>query len=142
MHDENGNIQIEPGDHLPGIPKHRIKAGADYNVLSNWTVGGTLVYSSSQFYKGDESNQNAALPGYAVLNLHTDFRFYKQSELFLSLDNVFDRRYATFGVFADPTGVGAPGIAPDAGSNDPRVDNRFQNPAQPRSVSGGIRIKW
>lgn len=140
--DENGNIQIEPGDHLPGIPRHRIKAGADYNVLSNWTVGGTLVYASSQFYKGDESNQNPPLPGYQVLNLHTAFRFYKQSELFLSVDNVFDRRYSTFGIFADPTGVGAPGIPADAGSNDPRVDNRFQNPAQPRSVFGGIRVKW
>jgi outer membrane receptor protein involved in Fe transport len=140
--DENGNIQVEPGDHLPGIPKHRIKAGADYNVLSNWTVGGTLVYVSTQFYKGDESNQNAPLPGYQVLNLHSSWRFYKQSELFLSVDNVFDRRYASYGIFSDPTGIGAPGIPPDANSNAPGVDNRFQNPAAPRSVFGGIRIKF
>ena len=140
--DEDGNIQVEPGDHLPGIPKHRIKAGADYNILPSWTIGGTLVYTSSQFYKGDESNQNAPLPGYQVLNLHTSWRFYRQSELFLSVDNVFDKRYATYGIFSDPTGVGAPGIPPGADSNDPGVDNRFQNPAAPRSVFGGIRIKF
>jgi len=140
--DENGNIQVEPGDRLPGIPKHRIKAGADYDVLPNWTVGGTLVYVSTQFYRGDESNQNPPLPSYQVLNLHTAWRFYKQSELFLSVDNVFDRRYSTYGIFSDPTGVGAPGIPPDANSNDPGVDNRFQNPAAPRSVFGGIRIKF
>jgi len=140
--DDDGDIQAQPGDHLPGIPKHRIKAGADYNVLPNWTVGGTLVYTSTQFYRGDESNQNAPLPSYQVLNLHTTYRFYKQSELFLSVDNVFDKRYATYGLYSDPTGVGAPGIAADAGSNDPRVDNRFQNPAAPRSVFAGIRMRF
>jgi iron complex outermembrane receptor protein len=140
--DQAGNIQVEPGDHLPGIPKHRIKVGADYNIRSNWTVGGTLVYTSAQFYRGDESNQNPPLPGYPVLNLHTALRFHKQSELFLTLDNVFDRRYATYGLYSDPTGVGAPGIPADADSNDPRVDNRFQNPAAPRSVFGGIRVRF
>jgi outer membrane receptor protein involved in Fe transport len=77
-----------------------------------------------------------------VLNLYTAYRFYKQSELFLSLDNVFDKRYSTYGLYSDPTGVGAPGIPADAGSNDPRVDNRFQNPAAPRSIFGGIRIRF
>jgi iron complex outermembrane receptor protein len=140
--DASGNIRIQPGDHLPGIPQHRLKAGADYKVLPSWTVGGTVTYTSSQFYRGDESNQNAPLPGYAVVNLHTAYQFWKQSELFLVVNNLFDRQYSTYGLFADPTGVGAPGIPPDAGSNDPRVDNRFQNPAAPRSVFGGVRIRF
>lgn len=142
LQDANGNIQILPGDHLPGIPKNRIKAGADYKVLSNWSIGGTLLYVSSQFYRGDESNQNAQLPGYQVLNLHTSYQFWKQSELFLLVNNVFDHRYATYGLYSDPTGVGAPGVPAGANSNDPGVDNRFQNPAAPRSVFGGIRIRF
>lgn len=140
--DANGNIQIEPGDHLPGIPKQRIKAGGDYKVLPNWSVGGALLYVSTQFYKGDESNQNAPLPGYQVVNLHTAYQFWKQSELFLAVNNVFDRRYATYGIYSDPTGVGAPGVPAGADSNDPGVDNRFQNPAAPRSVFGGVRIRF
>jgi iron complex outermembrane recepter protein len=140
--DANGNIQVEPGDHLPGIPQHRIKAGADYKVLPNWTVGGTLIYVSSQFYKGDESNQNPSLPSYQVVSLHTSYQFWKQSELFLSINNLFDKHYATYGIYSDPTGVGAPGVPPDADSNDPGVDNRLQNPAAPRSVFGGVRIKF
>jgi len=140
--DEEGNIQVEPGDHLPGVPKNRIKAGADYKVLANWTVGGTLIYVSSQFYRGDESNQNAPLPSYQVLNLHTAYQFWKQSEIFLSVNNVFDKHYSTYGIYSDPTGVGAPGIPLDANSNGPGVDNRFQNPAAPRSVFGGIRVKF
>ncbi len=140
--DANGNIQVVPGDHLPGIPQHRIKLGGDYTVLPHWSVGGTLLYTSTQFYKGDESNQNSPLPGYQVVNLRTTYQFWKQSELFLTVNNVFDRRYTTFGIYSDPTGVGAPGIPPGAGSNSPGVDNRFQNPAAPRSVFGGVRIRF
>jgi iron complex outermembrane recepter protein len=133
---------VQPGDHLPGIPKNRVKAGADYEVLPHWVFGGTLIYVGSQFYKGDESNQNAPLPGYAVLGLHTSFEFWKQSEVFLTVQNVADKHYSTFGVFSDPTGVGAPGIPGDADSNDPRVDNRFQSPGAPRSVFGGVRMRF
>jgi iron complex outermembrane receptor protein len=140
--DANGNIQVEPGNQLPGIPKNRIKAGADYSVLPDWTIGGTLIYVSSQFYKGDESNQDAALPGYQVLNLHTAYTFWRTSEIFLSVNNVFDKRYATYGTYGDPTGIGAPGIPPDANSNDPNVDNRFQSPGAPRSVFGGVRVRF
>jgi iron complex outermembrane recepter protein len=140
--DINGNIQVVPGDHLPLIPQHRVKAGVDLPVLTNWTVGGTLVYASDQFYKGDESNQNPTLPGYATVNLHTSYRFVGKSELFFSVQNLFDKHYATYGIFSDPTGVGAPGIPPNAGSNDPGVDNRFQSPGAPRSLFGGIRIEF
>lgn len=140
--DANGNIQVEPGDGLPGIPQHRIKMGADYTVLPNWTVGATLIYVSTQFYKGDESNQNEPLPGYLVVNLRTIYQFWKQSELFLTINNLFDRNYATFGVYSDPTGVGAPGVPANAPSNGPGVDNRFQNPAAPRSVFAGVRIRF
>jgi iron complex outermembrane recepter protein len=139
--DENGDIQVQPGDRLPGIPRQRVKAGLDYNLLPQLTVGGTLVYVSSQFYRGDESNQNAPLPGYGVVGLHGSWRFWKHSELFFTVSNLFDKHYATYGIFADPTGVGAPGIARDARSNDPGVDNRFQSPGAPRSYFGGVRIQ-
>jgi iron complex outermembrane receptor protein len=140
--DGDGNIRVMPGDRLPGVPLNRIKAGADYEILPDWTVGATGIYVGSSFYKADESNQNAALPGYAVLNLHTSYSFSKKSELFLTVNNVFNRSYATFGVYSDPTGVGAPGIPPGAGSNDPGVDNRFLSPAAPRSIFGGVRVSF
>ncbi len=140
--DANGNIQVVPGNYLPLIPQHRIKAGVDLTVLPSWTVGGTLIYVSDQFYRGDESNQNPKLPGYATLGLHSAYRFFHQCEVFVNLQNVFDKRYATYGIFSDPTGVGAPGVPIGAGSNDPGVDNRFQSPGAPRSVFGGVRIAF
>lgn len=65
--DENGDIQVQSGDRLPGVPRQRVKAGVDYNIVPRLTVGGTLAYVGSQFYRGDESNQNAPLPGYTVV---------------------------------------------------------------------------
>lgn len=138
--DDAGDIQVQPGDHLPGIPKQRVKAGLDFSVAPQLTVGGTLAYFGSQFYRGDESNQNLPLPGYTVAGLHAAWRFRKKLELFFTVQNLFDKHYATYGIFSDPTGVGAPGVPPDADSNDPGVDNRFQSPGAPRSFFGGVRI--
>jgi iron complex outermembrane receptor protein len=142
FHDANGQIHVQPGDELPGIPRQRFKAGADYTIRGNWTVGGSFVLVSSQYYHGDESNQNAPMPGYHVLGLRSSYWVNRRFEIFATVQNVFDARYATYGLFSDPTGVGAPGIPSDAGPNDPRVDNRFQSPAAPRAVFGGVRITF
>ena len=140
--DANGDIHVRPGDQLPGIPQHRLKAGLDYTVLDGWIVGTTLDYFGPQFYRGDESNQLAPLPGYVVVNLHSTYQVTSSLQLFVTVDNVFDAQYATFGVLGDPTGVGAPGIPADAVTNGPGVDNRFQSPAAPIAAYGGLRVTF
>ncbi|MGB8841503.1 MAG: TonB-dependent receptor [Aliidongia sp.] len=140
--DANGNIQVKPGDQLPGIPQHRVKLGADYHVLEGWVVGASLTLVGSEFYRGDESNQLAPLPGYAVTNLHSTYQVTPQVQLFATLDNAFNAQYANFGVLGDPTGVGAPGIPAGAVTNGPGVDNRFQSPAPPIAAFGGVRVKF
>lgn len=138
----NGDIRVRRGDRLPGIPKSRFKAGAEYSITPNWSAGASIVMVGNQIYHGDESNQNAPLPGYAVISLHSTYRVGKRIELFGNVQNLFDKRYANYGLYGDPTGVNAPGIPATAGSNDPGVDNRFQNPAAPRSIFGGIRLNF
>jgi iron complex outermembrane recepter protein len=140
--DANGNIHVAPGNRMPGIPQNQLKLGADYHVTANWTIGGVLAYFSDQFLRGDESNQNATLPGYAVVNLHSAYSITRNFEIFAGIRNLLNAHYNTFGAFGDPTGVGAPGIAADAASNDPRIDNRFVMPAPPLSIFGGIRIRF
>jgi iron complex outermembrane receptor protein len=140
--DEDGNIQVLPGDHLPLMPKNRIKLGGDFRLLPNWSVGGSFVYVGDSFYKGDESNQNPQLSGYHVFSLRTSFKIAKQVELFANVQNLFDERYSTFGLFGDPTGINAPGVPAGAGSNDPGVDNRFQSPGMPRSYFGGVKVTF
>ena len=140
--DASGDIRVRRGDRLPGIPKSRLKAGANYSFTSNWSAGAAIVMVGDQIYHGDESNQNAPLPGYAVVSLHSTYRMDKRIEIFVNVQNLFDKRYANYGLYGDPTGVNAPGIPTTAGSNDPGVDNRFQNPAAPRSVFGGMRLTF
>ena len=134
--DENGNIRVKPGDVLPGIPAHRVKLGADYGLTNRWVIGGSLVYESAQYLRGDESNQMKPVAGFAVLNLHTSYAITESISLFASVINVTNTRYATFGVLGDPTGIGAPGVPP----NGP-VDYRFESPAPPLSGFAGVRIR-
>jgi iron complex outermembrane receptor protein len=138
--DDNGDITVTPGDHMPGIPQSRLKLGADFRIIPQWSVGATLNYVGSSYYVGDESNQLAPLPGFATVGLHTSYKPFPHVEIFASIENLLNRKYATWGILSDPTGINAPGIPADAGANDPGVDNRFQSPAAPFEVFGGVRV--
>ena len=138
--DALGDIQVEPGDHMPGMPQHRVKLGADYNILPTWKLGATVNIVSSFYYVGDESNQLAPIRGYAVVDLHSSYKPISHLEFFATINNLFDRKYGTWGILSDPTGIGAPGIPPDGVTNGPGVDNRFLSPAAPLEAFGGVRI--
>ncbi|HEY3916208.1 MAG TPA: TonB-dependent receptor [Stellaceae bacterium] len=140
--DAEGNIQVQPGDHLPGIPEHRVTLNGDYHLTEAWIVGATVTYSGAQIYRGDESNQNQPLAGYTLVNLHSSYKFNEHIELFATVDNLFDVRYATFGQYGDPTGIGTPGIPAGAVTNGPGVDNRFQSPGAPIAAFAGIRAQF
>ncbi len=140
--DANDTITVRSGSQLPGIAHHRIKLGADLQITPRWSIGTTLLCSSSQYYFGDEANRAAPLPGYAVVGLHSSLSLPHAIEAFAVINNLLDRRYATYGIFSDPTGVGAPGIPASAQTNDPGIDNRFYTPAAPLSARAGLRIRW
>ncbi|HEX3882126.1 MAG TPA: TonB-dependent receptor [Stellaceae bacterium] len=136
--DAAGDIHVTPGDRLPGIPLHQLKAGVDYRVTDNATVGLAMTYFSNEYLRGDESNRNAPLPGYVVLNLHGTYKAGDHIELFADISNLLDSKYATLGAYGDATGVGAPGVPASGGG----VDNRFVAPGIPRAIYGGVRIRF
>jgi iron complex outermembrane recepter protein len=140
--DANGNIQVNVGDELPLIPKSRVKLGADVKVLPRWSVGGTLSYIGPSFYRGDEANLNPELQGYTVASMRTSYQFSRHLQIFANIQNVFDRRYSTYGILGDPTGVGAPGVPAGGELGDPDIDPRFQSPAMPRAYFGGVKISF
>jgi iron complex outermembrane receptor protein len=140
--DVNGDIQVRPGDTLPGIPAHRVKMGGEFRVTGPWRVGADLAYESDQYFRGDESNQMKPLAGHAVLNLHSRYQLGPRAEVFLNIVNALNAKYATFGVLGDPTGIGAPGIPAGAATNGPGVDNRFESPAPPISTFAGVRVRF
>ncbi|MDA9445448.1 membrane protein [Bradyrhizobium sp. CCBAU 11430] len=130
-------IQVRPGNQLPAIPRHRIKVGIDYAVTDVWKVGGNALFVSSQYLVGDESNQFAKLPSYTVFNLHTSYQVAKNIQLYGKVDNIFDKRYATYGQFFDT------GALPNFtnGGND-FTDPRSLSPARPRAFYAGMRVTF
>src|SRR5215469_3418866 len=133
--DANGNIQVKPGDQIPGVPQHRVKLTAEYLVTDKWTVGGDLLYVGSQYYFNDQSNQNPKLPGYIVANLRSSYQVTDNIQFYVLIKNLFDNKYATYGIFNDPTKSPLPGVANPS-------DPRFVSVAPPISVYGGIKITF
>ena len=133
--DANGNITVQPGNRLPGIPLHQFKASAYYNVTDKWTVGATLQVASDQFLFGDEANLNPPLPGYATLGASTSYKLLRNLELFAWADNITNAQYYTFGTFSPTSSVF---IAQAPGAS---LTQSF-SPAAPLAVFGGLRARF
>jgi iron complex outermembrane receptor protein len=136
----DGTIQVRPGDRIPGIPAHRFKAGAEYAVTDRWKIGADLNVVGSQYLIHDDSNQNAKVPAYWVVNLHGSYRLNKTFELFGLINNVFNRHYYVAGTFFDTGGFtsatfGNPNFLV---LNDPRT---FL-PGMPIAAYAGVRARF
>jgi outer membrane receptor protein involved in Fe transport len=101
--DGNGDIQVTPGDQIPGIPEHAFKLRADYAFFENWSAGATLNYFSDQYARGDENNQDASgkVDGYTLVNLDARYQASRVLQVFVKFSNVFDTEYETLGVLGE-----------------------------------------
>lgn len=127
--DQDGRIFVRKGDRVPSLPRHSFKLGADVALTAAFSLGGDLVTNSGQILRGDEANRLGRTAGYAVLNARASYAFNRNVSLFARIDNVFDRRYVTFGTLGEPDE-----IFPDF--DDPR----FHGPAPPRGAWIGVRL--
>ncbi len=134
--DDAGNLSVAPGDHLSSIPRHRVKVGLDRDLTSKWTLGADFLWFSSQYYGGDESNQNPQLSGYATVNLHTSYQISRHFQIYGLIDNLLDHRYYTFATFFDNSAyVGNPSLPS-------LTDTRSLTPARPFAAYGGLKISF
>ncbi|HZD90749.1 MAG TPA: TonB-dependent receptor [Pseudolabrys sp.] len=127
--DSNGNIHVSPGDHIPAIPNQRLKAGFDYNVTEPWLVGADLDVIGSQYFIGDQSNQNPKVPAYWVVNLHSAYKIDKHVEVFGLVQNLFNQHYYASGAFFDTGAI----------ASRPFGDPRAYVPGMPLAVYVGVR---
>ena len=139
---------LESGDELPGIPRHRFKAGFEYWLTPKWKFGADLVATNSQPLYPNEVSEDLEeadedfvkrLAGYTRVDLHTSYDITENFQVYGLIKNVFDKRYGLYGTFFEAdevsevdTALGGPGF------NDPRTIS----PSMPFAAYGGVKIKF
>jgi iron complex outermembrane recepter protein len=141
--DANGNIQVSPGDRIPGIPLQHLNAFVKYGLTDKFDIGANAVAVSRQFARGNDNNAHQAdgvnflgsgeIAGYALLNLNLSCKLGKGFQLFAKVSNVFDRRYATAGALRQNFFPGGTLTAPGGQTNE-----TFYAPGAPRGVWVGL----
>ncbi|KWF03384.1 TonB-dependent receptor [Burkholderia pseudomultivorans] len=138
--DASGNVTVKPGDRIPGIPAHTVKLRLDYAATPSWDIGMNATWRSGVYARGDESNQdaNGRIAGYLLVDLDMRYRITKRFEVFASVTNLFDKRYASFGVLGQNFFNG-PNHTFDGAQP---VNEQFVGPGAPRGAWVGVRYAW
>ncbi|MDH5357081.1 MAG: TonB-dependent receptor [Gammaproteobacteria bacterium] len=124
-------FNVNEGDRLPSTPEHNVKVGTDYALTDKFSLGATASYHSSQYFRGDEANDDKKISGYGVVNLHSRYNVNKNIQFFAKVDNLFDNEYESFGLYGEPDE--APGL-------DALTNSRFVGAGAPRAGWVGIKV--
>ena len=138
--DADGNIFVVPGDRIPGIPAHRFKAGAEYNITDPWKLGADLNVVGSQYFIHDDSNQFSKVPAYWVVNLHSSYQVTKNVEVFGLIQNLFNTHYYATGTFFQTGGFTNVGGGTNLFAN--LTDPRTFLPGMPLALYAGIKATF
>lgn len=135
--DGAGDIQVQSGDRIPGIPQNNFKLRADWQAMPKLFLGATVVYASSQYARGDENNQDARgqVPGYAYLNLDGRYQITDRLRVFGRINNLFDTEYQTIGVLGTDFFTG-PNFSYD--NTGPPPTQQFRTPGAPFGIWVGL----
>jgi outer membrane receptor protein involved in Fe transport len=127
-----GTVTVPAGARIPGVPGHIGKIALAWTSPFGLSAGASAVAQTGQYLRGDEANLLAPLAGYVVVNLRIAYRVAKPASMFLVVNNVFDARYASFGVLGNAGEVLGPSF-----------DNpRFIGPGAPRAAWLGVDLKY
>ena len=96
-----GEIQVEAGDYIPGVPQHNLKADITFVVTDALSLGTNIFINSGQVFRGDEGNLIDRIPAYSVVNLRGRYMLWNNLSIFAKVNNLFDERYETFGLFGE-----------------------------------------
>ena len=135
-------IQIKDGDYLPNIPKHHMKIRANYRINPSWFVGATVSAFSKSYMMGNENQGHDAsqgiqgeIPGYAVMNLDSQYYIGENWQLSLKAINIFDNEYYTGGRLAETL------VQTDRSFGDER-EVASLIPGAPRAAWLGLRYEF
>jgi outer membrane receptor protein involved in Fe transport len=139
----SGSFTVNPGDNIPGIPRHQLKLRAAFDVTPSWNVGTNIFAFSDQYSRGNENNKfqgdGAKVSGYAVVNLDTRYYFGRSGwQVFAKANNVFDRKYNNGGLLGEHRFDAASGQFTGNESDT----NAFVAPGAPRAGWIGVRYEF
>ena len=125
---KGGEIDVEKGDRIPGIPYHNLKADITFIVTDALSFGTNILINSSQVFRGDEGNLIDQISGYGIVNLRGRYTLWNNLSIFAKVNNLFDETYETFGLFGEADEV----------LGDEFEDSRFLSPGAPRAAWIGL----
>ncbi len=128
---EHGEIEVEPGDFLPGVPRRQFRAGADLRIGGRAVLGARLLGDSTRYLRGDEANLLEPVGTAWRGDLWSRIELTPSLDLDLEVSNVTDREYATFGALGEPDEVLGDGFE----------NPRFLSPAEPRAFRASLRFR-
>ena len=131
---------VRPGNKLPGISPHKLKVGADYEVLPQWRIGADWIWASSQYFHGDEGNVAPQLGSRTRVDLRTTYNVSEHLQFYGIVNNLFDNRYNTFGTFYSAEAAYNTSNR-SIGVFNTTSDQRSVVPVQPFAIYGGVKFK-
>lgn len=153
-----GDIDIARGDRIPLIPRNIFKAGIGWDAAKWLSFDIDMIAVSGVYARGNENNRHrpdgvyylgaGKTDAYAIVNFGAEVRPIKRVALFVQVNNVFDKKYATAaqlgatGFDANGNFVARPFTTPVIGGERPLLSSTFYSPGAPRSVQVGARIKF
>ncbi|HZP92152.1 MAG TPA: TonB-dependent receptor [Burkholderiales bacterium] len=131
------DIRVNPGDRIPGIPRHQFNLRAEYGFTEKFSAAASLIAASDQFARGDENNQDVhgTVPGYALVNLDARYQMDARWQFFGRIENLFNRRYQTLGLLGENVFTGPGGTFNNSGGG---VAEQFRSPGAPFGIWAGV----
>ncbi len=151
-----GEIDIEPGDRIPLVPRHILKASVQWAVLPRLSLLADAAYVGGSTVRGNENGGHepdgihtlgaGRYGGYAVLNLGAEWNPVGALTVYVQADNVLDREYVTSGQLgampfaANGNFQARPFAGPVIDGERPLRYSTFFAPGAPRTMLVGVKV--
>lgn len=138
------SVRVGRGTRIAGLPRHTLKLGVDWQVRSALVLGVDAQALSNLPTQGNEDGALAgdwSVGGHAVLNMHAGWKAAPGWELSVRVNNLFDRRFETYGAIAADLFPGGTLAAPHEGRGA-AGPARFVAPGAPRALFASLRHRF
>jgi outer membrane receptor protein involved in Fe transport len=152
----HGDIDIEPGNHIPLIPRHIFKAFADVQLTTKLALDVDVIASSGVYARGNENNAHepdgvyylgpGTTPAYDIVNLGAHYDISRRLEFVGQVNNLFNTHYYTAsqlqgtGITPQGTYIARPFPAIDGAF--PVLRSAFYAPGAPTMVWVAAKVRF